>query len=87
MNDDKRTNLELRDDILKLLSDEEVALVSNEKAAPRLVEDQEYVDLDELDKGVRMVDGDPAPPGRVIARASVSAETWTEILSTLTKRD
>jgi hypothetical protein len=80
---DTRTTLELRDSILKLLSDEEIAKVSTAEAAPKLTDGDEYIDLEKLDAGVNTADGDPIPAGRILARVEVNPETWTEILNKL----
>jgi hypothetical protein len=84
---DTRTTLELRDSILKLLSDQEVAKVSMAEDGPRLADGVEYVDLDKLEDGVSRADGEPIPMGRILARIDVQPETWTDILSKLKKSD
>ena len=80
---DTRTTLELRDSILKLLSNAELAKVSTTEGVPHLNDGDEYVDLEKLAQGVSTADGDPVPMGRVLARVDVSPETWTEILNKL----
>jgi hypothetical protein len=80
---DTRSTLELRDSILKLLSDAEIAKVSTAEAAPSLADGDEYIDLERLAEGVSTVDGDPIPSGRILARVEVNPETWTEILNKL----
>ena len=82
---DKRTPYELREAILKLLSDDEIAKVSTEEGERHLADGVEYVDLDKLDDGVSTADGDPVAIGRVLARVDVQPETWTEILEKLKK--
>lgn len=85
MTSDKRAAYELREAILKLLTDEEVAKVSTAEAAAKLAEGDEYVDLEKLDEGVCRVDGDPVPTGRLLPRGAVRPATWSEILSELAK--
>ncbi len=86
MSNDNRSTYELRDDILKLLSNAELAKVSTAEIAPSLADGDEYVDLEKLDEGVSRADGEPVPVGRVLTRNSVTAATWSHILSELTKR-
>jgi hypothetical protein len=70
-----------REAILKLLSDAEVAKVSRAEDAPRLVEGDEYVDLQDLDAGVQLVQATPrTPPGHALPRSAVSDATWTKIV-------
>jgi hypothetical protein len=84
---DKRTPYELREAILKLLSDDEIAKVSTEEGERRLPEGDEYVDLDKLDEGVSTADGEPVAIGRVLARVDVRPDTWSEILAKLKKTE
>jgi hypothetical protein len=83
MDNDKRTQLVTQDTILKLLSDEETARVSTAETALRLNEGDEYLDLTQLDQGVRNADGVNAPMGRVLPRKAVLAATWDRILADL----
>ncbi|HEV8408974.1 MAG TPA: hypothetical protein VGQ30_00610, partial [Gemmatimonadaceae bacterium] len=78
---DKRTPYELREAILKLLSDDEIAKVSTDEGERRLTDGDEYVDLDKLEDGVSTADGEPVAIGRVLARVDVQPETWSEILA------
>ena len=69
-----------RENILKLLSDEEVARVSMAEGR-RLAEGEDYVDLGRPQDGVHKVDGSvPSRPGDVLARSAVSEQTWASIL-------
>ena len=85
MTRDKRSEYELRESILKLLSDAEIAKVSTSESAPVLAEGDEYLDLEKLGDGVSKADGDPVPTGRVLMRAAVRPATWKEIMSELAK--
>jgi hypothetical protein len=70
-----------REAILKLLTDVEVAKVSTAEDAPRLIEGDEYVDLEDLDSGVQLVQATPrTAPGRALPRSAVSGTTWTKIV-------
>lgn len=81
MKRDERTEYVTRDNILKLLSDEEVARVSTEETASHLVDGDEYVDLEEPDRGVQRVPGKSPPVmGHVLARSAVGETTWRRIV-------
>jgi hypothetical protein len=86
MTSDNRAEYELRESILKLLSDAEIAKVSTAETAPVLAEGDEYLDLEKLGEGVSRADGDPVPIGRVLPRAAVRPATWSEIMSELAKK-
>lgn len=85
MTSDNRADYKLRDSILKLLTDDEVAKVSTAETAPALAEGAEYLNLEKLDEGVSRADGESVPIGRVLPRAAVPAATWSKILSELAK--
>jgi hypothetical protein len=63
MKSEKRLEYLTRDGILKLLSDEEVASVSTAEATSHLSNGDEYVDLDQLEQGVRRAQGITPPMG------------------------
>jgi hypothetical protein len=83
MNNDERTAYQTRDHILKLLSDDEIARVSTAEVASRLADGDEYLDLGQLDLGVRRASGTNAPMGRVLPRRAVHEHTWGKILTKL----
>jgi len=57
-----------------------VAKVSTAEDAPRLVEGDEYVDLEDLDSGVQLVQATPrTAPGHALPRSAVSEATWAKI--------
>ena len=78
-----QTDLITRDAILSLLSDDEVAGVSTAETAPQLSEGDEYLDLGQLDQGVRRAHGTATPMGRVLPRKAVHETTWGKILTQL----
>ena len=53
MIDAKRTEQIARDNILKLLSNEEVAKVSTAEGTSGLADGEEYLDLEHLDHGIK----------------------------------
>lgn len=79
----KLTDYLIRDRILKLLSDDEVARVSTAETKKRLDEGEDYVDLERLELGVRRADGVPPPMHHMLPRHAVSARTWTQIVAQL----
>lgn len=72
-----------RDAILKLLSDDEVASVSTAETAPRLLDGEEYIDLEQLDGGVRRAILHLPSMGSVLPRKSVQSDTWTKVVAEL----
>jgi hypothetical protein len=87
MQNDRRSAYVTREEILDLLSAEEVARVSTAETASRLEHGEEYVDLKQLGQGVRRVDGLSVPMGFVLPRSAVHGETWKKILTHLAARD
>jgi hypothetical protein len=83
MNSDKRPEYLSRENILRVLSDEEVALVSTAETAPCLLVGDEYLDLEHLDLGVRRARGPTRPMGRLLPRKAVHDDTWTKIVGQL----
>lgn len=80
----RRTELEARDAILKLLSDDEISRVSAREAGPPLDPGDEYVDLKHLRHGVRrMTVMTHVKTSDVLPRSAVSAETWSKICARL----
>ncbi|MEN9577477.1 MAG: hypothetical protein RJA70_486 [Pseudomonadota bacterium] len=79
-----RTVYVTRDAILKLLSDDEIARVSTAETAARLMDGDEYVDLEVPDQGVRTALGSSSiPMGRVLPKKAVLEKTWREIVALL----
>jgi hypothetical protein len=83
MKNEQRKEYLLREGILSLLSDEEVARVSTAETAARLVDGDEYLDLEQLSDGVRRAPSTLTPMGRVLPRRAVRQETWNKIVSQL----
>lgn len=77
-------DLTARDQILKLLSDEEVAKVSSAECATGLANGVQYLDLAHLDRGVQIAGIlNKFNAGDVIPRNSVSDQTWHKITAQL----
>jgi hypothetical protein len=83
MSIDTRRQFVTREDVLLLLSDDEVAKVSTAETAARLGDGDEYLDLEHLDQGVRRAVGATTPMGSVIPRKAVHDGTWGKILKRL----
>jgi hypothetical protein len=79
VNDNTRTEHVTRQNILMLLSDDEVAAVSTAETTARPLEGEDYVDLEDLDQGVRSALGTPPPMHRLVLRRSVHEDTWNRI--------
>ena len=83
MKSDMRTENIARESVLKLLSDDEVASVSTAETATRLVDGEEYLDLEQLERGVQQAAKSAAAMGRVLPRRAVHKDTWSKILTLL----
>ena len=90
MQNEQRKEYLLRNAIMNLLSDAEVARVSNAETAVRLLDGDEYLDLEQLSGGVLRAHSAPTPTstpmGRVLPRRAVHQDTWNKILKQLPAR-
>lgn len=85
MNNNLRTATVTRDKVLKLLSDGEVASVSTAETALRLLDGEEYLDLEHLDRGVQKTSKSPTVMAGVLPRRTVHKDTWQKIVALLGK--
>ena len=86
MTNTKRAEQIARDNILKLLSNEEIAKVSTAEAASGLTEGGEYLDLEHLDQGVQHAKpASKVTMGHVLPRSAICNETWNKILAQLAR--
>ena len=86
MNNDKCGDYLTRNGILKQLSDVEVNHVSTSETAERLEDGDEYLDLEQLERGVQQACSAINPTmGRVLPRKVVHVGTWEKIVSLLAK--
>jgi CBS-domain-containing membrane protein len=70
-----------RESIIRLLTDAEVARVSRAEETTRLVEGDEYVDLEDLGSGVHQVNArSRVELGHALPRSAVSDATWAKIV-------
>ena len=75
MKSDMRTENIARESVLKLLSDDEVASVSTAETATRLLDGEEYLDLEQLERGVQQAREASPAMGRVLPRRAVHKDT------------
>jgi hypothetical protein len=80
MSHDAKREAITREAVLALLSDAEVAKVSRAEDEPRLIEGDEYVDLEDPSAGVRQVHAKSARPRTALPRSAVSDATWGKIV-------
>jgi hypothetical protein len=86
MTDAKRVEQVARDNILKILSNEEIAKVSTAEGKSVLPVGTEYLDLEHLDQGVQSAKAaTKVTIGHVLPRSAVSGETWSKILVQLAR--
>ena len=71
------------DVIIALLSDEEIASIDKHAAAGDHSNVDEYIDLEQVDQGVRHGLGPPRPICRVLPRKAVGEATWAKIVACL----
>ena len=88
MNNEKRSEYFTREGIMDLLSDDEIARVTTTEAAKSLTSGDEYIDLEQLDQGVRTATAGTVslPMGRVVSKGSVQERTWNSIVEHLKSR-
>jgi len=83
MMNDQRIEYIARDRILNRLPDAEVARVSPAETAPRPSNRDEYINLEDLGRGVQRALRATAPMGRVLPRKALQDDTWTRIVAQL----
>jgi hypothetical protein len=83
MKNDNRSPYITRDSILKLLSDDEVSKVTTAETAARLLDGDEFIDLEKFNLGVQKAPGRQTPMGHVLPKKAVHAGTWGKIVALL----
>ena len=74
-----RTQLVARENILKLLSDEEIAKASTAQSTSGLADRREYLDLENLDQSIQWVSGlSIVKMDLITSRNVVEPDTWSE---------
>jgi len=74
-----------RDQILSILSDDEAARVKTAETAAQLAIGDEFIDLSELDTGVKRA-GELRPTVDVLSRKAVNEHTWLKVVTHLHAR-
>jgi hypothetical protein len=72
-----------REELQSLLSDGEIARVSRAEGDARLVEGDEYIDLEDVAAGVHQVHATSIRPARALPRSAVSEATWAKIVAVI----
>jgi hypothetical protein len=83
MNYDRRLRAPTYDVVLALLSEDELASVNTGKMAMHLSDADEYLDLEQIELGVRRGPGPPRPICRLLPKKAVQEATWENILAWL----
>lgn len=83
MTNGSRTNHEARERILSLLSDVDIARASTAATTAAPLEGEEFLDLENLRRGVRVAEGATPAMKHLLLRRSVHPNTWTKILEQL----
>jgi hypothetical protein len=85
MNEPTSTRKELvtREAILDMLSDDEVASVCTAETAAKLEDKAEYLDLDQLEKGIQRATNGAVVMGRALPKKAVHEATWKKIQAAL----
>jgi hypothetical protein len=83
MTTDSRKRAVSREEIQSLLSDVEIARVSRAEGDARLVEGDEYIDLEDVAGGVHQVHATSIRPARALPRSAVSETTWAKIVAAI----
>jgi hypothetical protein len=85
MSPDRKKEAVTREAILALLNDAEVARVSGAEGAARLIEGDEYVDLEDPSAGVRQVHATSPRASHALPRSAVSESTWAKIVNAVAR--
>jgi hypothetical protein len=80
---DSKRRAASREEIQSLLSEGEIARVSRAEGDARLVEGDEYIDLEDVAAGVHQVHATSIRPARALPRSAVSEGTWAKIVAAI----
>jgi DNA topoisomerase IA len=75
----KRDVLLTRASILQLLSDDEIGAVSTAEATVSLAKGDEYLDLEQLERGIQTAQGASEDMGGVLPKRAVHPDTWVKV--------
>ncbi len=71
--------------ILRVLSDKARARLAASKSTTRLAKGDEYLDLDDLERGVQQATGIAEPSGHILPRKAVALTAWRVILARISE--
>lgn len=74
-----------RDNLLGILNDEELARVRKPEPAALLLGGDEFIDLNEIDRGVQRA-GEARRMQDVLSRKAVHENTWRKVVTNMTAR-
>jgi hypothetical protein len=83
MNNNRQTESSTREDLWRLISDDEVGSARAVEPAVRLSDGDEYLDLRRLVEGVHRARGPAVPTEHLLPRKAVQEDTWTRIVAQL----
>ena len=83
MSNGSKMEHETRENILRLLSDDEIASTSTAETTTAPLEGEEFLDLNDLGRGVRAALGSTTGMSHLLLRRSVRQDTWKKILEQL----
>lgn len=87
MKNKKHPGAVTREDLVRILNDEEAARVTTPETAASLEDGDEFIDLMDLGRGVQRVEAaNPAPAADVLAKKAVHENTWLKIVANLNAR-
>jgi hypothetical protein len=79
-NSHARSEMTAKSAVLKLLSDDEIAKLSQQEGGPMLAEGEEYIHLENIHGGVRRIqEKHPVKMGEILPRGAVREATWSAI--------
>lgn len=87
MKNAERRDYVKREDILELLSADEVTNLNRAETAKGLAEGDEYLDFEHLADGVRKALSPTMPMGQVLPKKAVRQATWAKILLRLSSSE
>jgi hypothetical protein len=83
MNKSRPNEYVTRNTLMNLLSDDEIARVSDVETSSCLDQGEEYIDLEQPNQGVRRYGEHAVSMAAVLPRKSITEGTWMRILSLL----
>jgi hypothetical protein len=77
-----RVDLSARISIMMLLTDQETARVTTAEAGARIADGEEFLDLEQLERGIQSAASrTPLAMGHIMPRSAVGNDTWKRIVT------